>query len=180
MAPASGLRIGDAEREATATGLREHYAHGRLTLDEFNERLDATFAAKTDTDLERITADLPHAGFRYPLPAASVPAAAQLTAPPGPWQYGSQQQSYQQQDYQQQGPQGSRCGYGRPGRSVVSSLLMLVLAIILLSSLTPFVLFGLTITRPWVIVFAIFAFGRKLLRRLFGFGTRVPRRRWPL
>ncbi len=176
MAPASGLRIGDAEREATATGLREHYAHGRLTLDEFNQRLDATFAAKTDADLERITADLPHGGFGYPLPSASVPADGQLTAPPGPWQYGSQQ-GYQQQGSQQQ---GSRCGCGHPGRSVVSGLLMLFLAIILLSSLTPFALFGLTITRPWVIVFAIFAFGRKLLRRLFGFGTRGPRRRWPL
>ncbi|HEX9032319.1 MAG TPA: DUF1707 domain-containing protein [Streptosporangiaceae bacterium] len=62
MAAASGLRVGDAEREATAASLREHYAHGRLTLEEFQRRLDATFAAKTEVDLARITRDLPFAG----------------------------------------------------------------------------------------------------------------------
>src|SRR5215469_17373316 len=60
MAAESGVRIGDAERENVATSLREHYAKGRLTLDEFQQRLDAVFAAKTDTDLAKITADLPH------------------------------------------------------------------------------------------------------------------------
>lgn len=65
MAAPSGLRVGDAEREATAASLREHYAHGRLTLEEFQRRLDATFAAKTDVDLARITRDLPFAGGTY-------------------------------------------------------------------------------------------------------------------
>ncbi|HUA30142.1 MAG TPA: DUF1707 domain-containing protein, partial [Streptosporangiaceae bacterium] len=41
MATGPDLRIGDAEREAAAASLREHYAQGRLTLEEFNERLDA-------------------------------------------------------------------------------------------------------------------------------------------
>jgi len=53
------LRIGDAERDAAATDLGEHYAAGRLTLDELNERLDAVFAAKTNGQLIRIMADLP-------------------------------------------------------------------------------------------------------------------------
>src|SRR5215475_10398046 len=60
MAAESGVRIGDAEREKVATSLREHYARGRLTLEEFQQRLDAAFAAKTDTDLAKISADLPH------------------------------------------------------------------------------------------------------------------------
>jgi len=60
MATQPSLRIGDAEREAVAAELREHFAHGRLTLEEFNERLDAAFAAKTQGDLARITRDLPH------------------------------------------------------------------------------------------------------------------------
>jgi len=60
MATQPSLRIGDREREAVAAELREHYAHGRLTLEEFNQRLDAVFAAKTQRDLSRITADLPH------------------------------------------------------------------------------------------------------------------------
>lgn len=56
------LRIGDAERDAAATDLGEHYAAGRLTLDELNERLDAVFAARTFGQLSRIMADLPGPG----------------------------------------------------------------------------------------------------------------------
>ncbi len=56
------LRIGDAERDAAATDLGEHYAAGRLTLDELNERLDSVFAAKTLGQLTRIMGDLPGPG----------------------------------------------------------------------------------------------------------------------
>jgi hypothetical protein len=73
MASQPSLRIGDAEREATAAELREHYAHGRLTLAEFNQRLDAVFAAKTQRDLSRIIGDLPHVRpDDVPLPSAQV------------------------------------------------------------------------------------------------------------
>ena len=41
------LRIGDAERDAAAAQLREHFVAGRLTLDELDERLGAAFMAKT-------------------------------------------------------------------------------------------------------------------------------------
>ena len=47
------LRIGDAERDAAATDLGEHYAAGRLTLEELHERLDAAFASKTLGQLTR-------------------------------------------------------------------------------------------------------------------------------
>jgi hypothetical protein len=71
MATQPSLRIGDAEREATAAELREHFAHGRLSLEEFNQRLDAVFAAKTQGDLSRITRDLPHVrSGSAPLPSA--------------------------------------------------------------------------------------------------------------
>jgi hypothetical protein len=53
------LRIGDAERDAAAADLGEHYAAGRLSLDELNERLDAVFSSKTLGQLIRIMADLP-------------------------------------------------------------------------------------------------------------------------
>ena len=56
------LRIGDAERDAAAADLGEHYAAGRLTLDELNERLDAAFSAKTFGQLARLMADLPGPG----------------------------------------------------------------------------------------------------------------------
>ena len=60
MATQPSLRIGDRERDAVTAELQEHYAHGRLTLEEFNQRLDAALAAKTQDDLSRLTADLPH------------------------------------------------------------------------------------------------------------------------
>ncbi|HVB41215.1 MAG TPA: DUF1707 domain-containing protein [Streptosporangiaceae bacterium] len=74
----SSLRIGDAEREAAAASLREHYAHGRLGIDEFQQRLDAVYAAKTDADIARITSDLPllaPPGTGYP--ASSGPGPGQ-------------------------------------------------------------------------------------------------------
>lgn len=73
MATGSDLRIGDADREATAASLREHYAQGRLTMEEFSERLDATFAAVTQGQLNRVTRDLPHvSSVSARLPASSV------------------------------------------------------------------------------------------------------------
>jgi Domain of unknown function (DUF1707) len=69
MSTGPDLRIGDADREAAATHLREHYAQGRLSLDEFNQRLDAAFAAKTQQQLHALTADLPRsAAAAAPLP----------------------------------------------------------------------------------------------------------------
>ena len=64
MAPGPDLRVGDAERDATAQRLREHYALGRLTLEEFNERLSAALAAKTERDLSQLTQDLPEPSSR--------------------------------------------------------------------------------------------------------------------
>ena len=73
MATGPDLRIGDADREAAAAGLREHYAVGRLTLEEFNQRLDAVFKATTQSQLRLITHDLPHAGApSAPLAVASA------------------------------------------------------------------------------------------------------------
>ncbi|HEX5287877.1 MAG TPA: DUF1707 domain-containing protein, partial [Streptosporangiaceae bacterium] len=50
MATGYNVRVGDADRDAVATQLREHFADGRLTLEELNERLDQAFAAKTKAD----------------------------------------------------------------------------------------------------------------------------------
>jgi hypothetical protein len=78
MAMQPSLRIGDRERDATAAELREHFAHGRLTLGEFNQRLDAVFAAKAQRDLSRITSDLPHVrngGAPLPSSRPSFPGA---------------------------------------------------------------------------------------------------------
>ena len=53
------MRVGDAERDAAAADLGEHYTAGRLTLEELHERLEAVFAAKTFGQLARIMSDLP-------------------------------------------------------------------------------------------------------------------------
>ena len=53
------LRIGDAERDAAMTQLREHFVAGRLTFDELTERIDAALVAKTQRQIDRLLADLP-------------------------------------------------------------------------------------------------------------------------
>jgi hypothetical protein len=63
------LRIGDAERDEAAAQLREHFAAGRLTFDEFLERLDAALAAKTQDQISRLMADLPRLRQPAPRPA---------------------------------------------------------------------------------------------------------------
>ena len=60
MSDAAGMRASDAEREQAADALREHYAAGRLTAEEFGERLDAVYAASTARELEQLRHDLPH------------------------------------------------------------------------------------------------------------------------
>jgi hypothetical protein len=70
------LRIGDRERDTVAAALSEHFALGRLTREEFDERLDGATRAKTAGDLRLLVADLPAlATTSTPRPAESdVPA----------------------------------------------------------------------------------------------------------
>jgi Domain of unknown function (DUF1707) len=53
------MRVGDADREQVAERLREHFAAGRLTSEELDERLAAALNAKTVHDLRVVMADLP-------------------------------------------------------------------------------------------------------------------------
>jgi Domain of unknown function (DUF1707) len=53
------IRTSDADRERVAARLREHFAEGRLSSDELDERISAALTAKTFGDLQRIMADLP-------------------------------------------------------------------------------------------------------------------------
>jgi class 3 adenylate cyclase len=52
-------RAGDADRDRTVTLLREHVVVGRLTLDEFSERVGSALAARTSGELDALVADLP-------------------------------------------------------------------------------------------------------------------------
>jgi hypothetical protein len=53
------MRVSDADREQVAERLREHFAAGRLTSEELDERVDAALNAKTVGDLRTVMADLP-------------------------------------------------------------------------------------------------------------------------
>jgi Domain of unknown function (DUF1707)/Cell wall-active antibiotics response 4TMS YvqF len=55
------IRASDGDREAVAARLYEAVGDGRLTLQEFSERLDLAYAARTRSELAPLTADLPAA-----------------------------------------------------------------------------------------------------------------------
>ncbi|WP_017539795.1 DUF1707 SHOCT-like domain-containing protein [Nocardiopsis halophila] len=69
-ATAPTLRASDADREYTARLLGEALGDGRLDHDEYTERLDTAFGARTMGELTALTADLPAAGG--PVSAPSV------------------------------------------------------------------------------------------------------------
>jgi DUF1707 SHOCT-like domain len=142
MATGFNVRVGDADRDAIAAQLREHYADGRLTLDELNERLDHAFAAKTTADLDAVMRDLPH---------VPRPVGAPLVGSTGPgWDSGS--------------------GYARRGRpfSVFAPALALMWAFLILGAVMLFGLGGGDRPLAIVVLLAVFA----LLKRLFSFGVR--------
>ena len=64
------IRLSDAEREAAAADLGEHFAQGRLTADEHAERLEQVWSAKTRGEVAPIFRDLPS-----PYAAAAAPSA---------------------------------------------------------------------------------------------------------
>jgi len=57
--PAEQIWASDADRERVVASLRDHFAVGRLTLAELDERLTVALSARTAGDLRRLMADLP-------------------------------------------------------------------------------------------------------------------------
>ena len=176
MATGSNIRVGDAERDAVATQLREHYGDGRLTLDELNERLDQTLRARTAADLTAVTHDLPSLGSSW---AGATAGAARLTGqgnqprPHGPSQWGNQSGG--------PGDPGNGSGPRRRGLSVVAAAIPALAAIGGLLILAGFLAFGTGGGRP--LGFVLFFAALALIRRMFGgrrFGRRGGRcgRRW--
>jgi Flp pilus assembly protein TadB len=64
MARRATLRASDSDRERIAERLREATAEGRLLAHELEERLEATFAARTYGELDAVVADLPSVPVR--------------------------------------------------------------------------------------------------------------------
>lgn len=53
------LRVSDDDRERAVAELREHLLAGRLTLEEFTERVGASLQARVGSELARVKQDLP-------------------------------------------------------------------------------------------------------------------------
>lgn len=53
------LRASDADRERVVELLRQHNVEGRISSEEFDERMSAAYAAKTMGALAELTTDLP-------------------------------------------------------------------------------------------------------------------------
>jgi uncharacterized protein DUF1707 len=70
------IRASDAERDAIVVQLRSHLVAGRLTADEFADRIDETYRARTRDELALVLRELPEAPaprsrrFRWPLSLA--------------------------------------------------------------------------------------------------------------
>jgi Domain of unknown function (DUF1707) len=153
MATQPSLRIGDTEREAVAAELREHFAHGRLNTEEFNRRLDATFAAKTQHDLSQITADLPHVRpYSGPLPASRSAGAVG------------------QPRYKWSGHGGSRSEYRsyRGGRHLAGFATLLAALASYLIVFDALAFFRFPVAGRLGMLVAIFSIIRGLIRRIFG------------
>ena len=65
------LRIGDAERDRAIAELGDHYAAGRLTREEFDERSDQAMQARRHAELAPLFADLPVRPAEPPVRSAS-------------------------------------------------------------------------------------------------------------
>ena len=67
------MRVSDAERQAVADRLAEHFSSGRLDQAEFDERVGRAMSAKTRADLTGLFDDLPETGAPAATDQASLP-----------------------------------------------------------------------------------------------------------
>jgi Domain of unknown function (DUF1707) len=82
MADDGGIRASDSDRENVVDILRDAYSAGRLTLEEFDERTTAAFAARTWGGLRELTQDLPQqARLELAKPEPVVPPGAEEKVP---------------------------------------------------------------------------------------------------
>jgi DUF1707 SHOCT-like domain len=74
----SRVLLGDPERERLTAILRDHYAEGRLTMEELRRRAEIVLAARYQDEADQALAELPAAG------PGSPPAAQPLVVPSWP------------------------------------------------------------------------------------------------
>jgi uncharacterized protein DUF1707 len=77
------LRASDSDRDAVVSDLGEHFQAGRLTAEEFDERMGRALAARTWGELRNLLADLPATRLGPQAPAATKSVSAQPSRSPG-------------------------------------------------------------------------------------------------
>jgi hypothetical protein len=168
MAPEWNVRVSDAERDAVAAQLREHYAQGRLSLDELNERLDRAFASRTRADLQAVTSDLPYAPPRGVLPSDGIHRAAY-----GPGGQGRSRLDWNGPYWRGPGQIGSAAGHGYGRGRSPGGFIPVVLALWICFAVLSVFAFGVG-SSPSVIAILLAAVAA--LRWLFGLRRRGPAR----
>jgi hypothetical protein len=148
------MRVSDADRERVTTRLREHFADGRLTSEELDERVTSALNAKTFGDLRAVMADLPE-------PEPTGPRAG-----PPPWASGPQW-----------GPPAYR--YRRGPRLLPLALLILLAAVILPGSGWIFLGFFKVILLFWLVLCIAGVFAAARFRRRVRRNWQSGRRNWP-
>ena len=74
MRAQASMRASSADRERAVDVLKAGFAEGRLTQDEYNDRMGRAYAARTYGDLAALTTDLPSGAFpAWPVPAYQPP-----------------------------------------------------------------------------------------------------------
>ena len=77
-----GMRAASADRERAVDVLKAGFAEGRLTQDEYNERMNRAYASRTYAELIALTADLPAGAMpaAYPMPVYQPPLSTNSLA----------------------------------------------------------------------------------------------------
>jgi hypothetical protein len=148
------MRVSDADRERVTTRLREHFADGRLTSEELDERVTSALNAKTFGDLRAVMADLPE-------PEPTGPQAG-----PPPWASGPQW-----------GPPTYR--HRRGPRLLPLALLILLAAVILPGGGWIFLGFFKVILLFWLVLCIAGVFAAARFRRRVRRNGQSGRRNWP-
>jgi hypothetical protein len=93
-APAADVRVSDAERDEVVQQLSRHTGDGRLTIDEFEERVEQVYASKTRRELDATLRGLPRPAVRVPRrvdvadrlrPLAGIAVLVLAVLAIGPW-----------------------------------------------------------------------------------------------
>ena len=76
------MRAASADRERAVDVLKAGFAEGRLTQDEYNERMNRAYASRTYAELMALTADLPAGAMPtvYPMPVYQPPVTTNSLA----------------------------------------------------------------------------------------------------